>query len=197
MTYQSIHPSGLILKTISFAALAVVQTGLAAKQPASALPGYDHFRLYNACRPIELGVGLGYSRGTEGPNDLTPMEFKLLGDRIGAVAENSLRGKHIYLGPYTGLRSEAAHAYLDVSVDFMGVSSEATAFVISLRFNKIVTDPVSGWKHTATTWRSRGVGFGSDEVGGNDSGPIVDRLTSLLDGFLSEYLRANAEACGG
>lgn len=186
---------------ISFVTLAVGQSGLAAKQPASVSSDYDHFRLYNDCRPMELSVGVEISSGPESPMGFTPMELpmklKLLVDRIGLVAEDSLRGEHLYMGPYTGLRSDASHALLEVSVDFMQVSAKASAFAISLRYNKVVTDPVSGWKHAAITWRSSGRGFGSGDLGGNDLEPIGDRLTDLLDGFLSEYLRVNVEACSG
>lgn len=197
MTYQSIHTSRLLLMAISFVTLAVGQSGLAAKQPASDSSDYDHFRLYNDCRPMGLSVGVAYSSGPESPRGFTPMEFKLLVDRIELVAEDSLRGEHLYMGPYTGLRSDASHAFLEVSVDFMEVSAKASAVAISLRYNKVVTDPVSGWKDAAITWRSSGRGFGSGDLGGNDLEPIVDRLTDLLDGFLSEYLRVNVEACSG
>lgn len=139
---------------------------------AQTISDWDRFRLFNACRPMELVV-----------EDLTPnaQAVGLTRERIQLAAESRLRAARLY----TGSREKANRAYLYINIHVVG-----RAHKISVQYKKWVTDLATNSNGLATTWNT-----GSTGTHGGDAGFIIQDLSSHLDEFLAGYLRVNESAC--
>ena len=139
---------------------------------AQAASDWDRFKLFNACRPMELVV-----------ENLTPdaQAVGLTRERIQLAVESRLRAARLYTGSW----EKANRAYLYVNINVVG-----RAHNIAVRYRKWVTDLVNNSNGLATTWDTGGAG-----THGRDAGFIIQHLSSLLDEFLAGYLRVNELAC--
>ena len=149
-------------------ALAVLLVPSVAGQDSAPEP-FERFQFYNACRPVGLLV-------EELPRDAKKIGLSTKAVRL--AAESRLRAARLY--------TDTPTSWLLVKVLVLG-----DAFSVSVSFAKWVTDR-SGLSGPAPTWSSRGLGTHAGE-----STYIRSHLSDYLDEFLNEYLRVNAEACGG
>lgn len=138
---------------------------------AQAISDWDRFRLFNACRPMNLVV-----------EDLSSdaQAVGLTRERIQLAAESRLRAARLY----TESREKANRAYLYISIHVLG-----RAHSITVNYNKWVTDLANNSNGLATTWVTGGTGTH------DTAGFIIQYLSSYLDEFLAEYLRVNEPAC--
>ena len=139
---------------------------------AQTISDLDRFKLFNACRPMELLVeGLYPDAQASG----------LTEERIQLAAESRLRAARLY----TESVEKANFTYLYININVVG-----RAFKISVAYRRWVTDPVNNSNGRATTWDT-----GSAGTYGGDAGFIIQGLSSHLDEFLANYLRVNDSAC--
>ena len=159
-----------MLRALISIALAALLAPTAAGQDSASRQ--DRFRLFNACRPMELVV-----------EKLSPDADKiaLSEESLQAAAESRLRAARLY----TEDPEKADFAYLDVYVNVFG-----PAYTILVEYKKEVADAF-GQAGKAVTWST-----GSTGTHGKDAGFIVSSLSQHLDRFLAAYLRVNEEACG-
>ena len=129
----------------------------------------DRFQLFNECGPMELLV--------EEYKNADWADIGLTVDRIQTMAESRLRAARLYDG--------TALPYLYVNVNVVG-----DGFSLSVRYNKLLYDPVSGETYPTITWDGSGAG-----THGGDAGFILQGLSEHLDRFILEYLRVNEDAC--
>ena len=130
----------------------------------------DRFRLFNACRPMQLLVE---SLGNE------ERKIGLTEDALQAAAESRLRAARLYTEDPEG--ADDATLYVNVNV-------AGRAFNISVEYTKALSDAF-GETGLARTWISGSTGTAST------GGFIVSSLSQYLDRFLAAYLRINEEAC--
>ena len=139
---------------------------------AQAVSELDRFRLFNACRPMELVV-----------EALAPdaRAVGLTRERIQLAAESRLRAARLY----TESMEKANRAYL-----YIRIHVEGRAGTIFVQYSKWVIDLATKSDGPAITWNTGGTG-----THGGDAGFIIQHLSSSLDEFLAEYLRVNESAC--
>ena len=150
---------------------AVGQINLA-ELPEPERTALDRFRLYDACRPMALWAPLA-ADGREAE------EIGLGGEDLRLAAESRLRAARLYADP------DAAKSLLQVSVSLFG-----SAFHVKVEYYKKTTD-ASGQPGPSITWQAGSLG-----VHGKNADYVVSSLSRLLDRFIAEYLRVNAEDCG-
>ncbi|MYB53716.1 MAG: hypothetical protein F4X77_16195 [Acidobacteriia bacterium] len=131
--------------------------------------GLELFQLFSDCRPVALFVS---SEGAE---------YGLPEESVRLVAESRLRAARLYADSPD---SSAGSLYVQVS-------ALNNSFSVSVSYMKFVTDRL-GLNGPAITWISPGFG-----AHGGDGDYIKSTLYDHLDKFLNEYLRVNADACGG
>lgn len=107
---------------------------------------FDCFELYNACRPMRLVIGLP-------GNDDSPRD---LGHRLRKTVEVQLKTADLLT--HSSLASVSA--ILDVRIRRHGPE-----FVVRVRFNKRLDDPLTGQRHFAATWDSSEVVTPGDDPG--------------------------------
>ena len=130
----------------------------------------ERFELFNKCGPLDLGV--------EDYNDNAGWtDIGLTVDRIQTMAESRLRAARLY--------DATGGTYLHVNVIVAGVG-----FSLTVTYNKVVYDGVSGEMSYAMTWDITSAG-----THGGDAGFILQSLSEYLDRFILEYLRVNEDAC--
>ena len=98
---------------------------------AQDVSGYDRFKLFNECRPINLVI-------EEYPGDTDWSDTGLTVDRIHTMVESRLRAARLYDG--------AAPTHLYVNVNVVSVS-----FSQRVSYNKLVYEPVSDESYYAVT----------------------------------------------
>ena len=130
----------------------------------------DRFQLFNECGPMDLVV-------EDYGDDAGWTDIGLTVDRIQTMAESRLRVARLY--------DATALAYLHVNVIVFGLGLSLT-----VQYNKVVYDAVSGETNYATTWAISSAG-----THGSDAGYILQGLSERLDRFILEYLRVNEDAC--
>ncbi len=137
-----------------------------------AMQRVERFQLFNACRPMLLGV-----------EDLheDAAAVGLTREALQAAAESRLRAARLY----TEDRGTADGAHLYVNVSVAGL-----AFSTSVQIRKVVFDR-HGQLGTASTWIDGSVG----QHGGSGVSLILSSLSQILDRFLAAYMRVNEEAC--
>ena len=161
------------MKRLVVAAALVVLPALAmafsAAESAAESNAADDFQLWNACRPTHLVVqGLN--------NDAA--EMGLTKERIETLARSRLRAARIY-------RNSLFETYLYVRITVI-----SRAFATEIKFKKYLFDPISEENYHAPTWTAESVG-----THGQNASFILQGLSELVDEFIDEYLRVNAEAC--
>ncbi len=129
----------------------------------------SQFKLFSNCKPMDLVVESLHSDASE---------IGLTKEAIQAAVESRLRSAQLY-------SSESIDTYLYVNVHI-----SVPAFNISFEYNKVVYDPASGLRGSATTWSLSSTG-----TSGMDSGYILSVVSKYMDLFLLEYLRVNESAC--
>ena len=158
------------MKRLVIAAALVALPALATVFSAAESNAADDFELWNACKPTRLVV-----------EDLSSdaAEIGLTEERIETLTRSRLRAARIY-----GNILSETHLYVRVSVT-------SRAFTTSVEFHKNLFDPISEENNYASTWQS-GSFVGTH---GQNAGFILQGLSELVDKFIDEYLRVNAEAC--
>ena len=84
------------------------------------------------------------------------------------------------------LYDATAGTFLHVNVIVAGVG-----FSLTVTYNKVVYDGVSGETNYAMTWDIASAGT----HGGGDASFILQSLSEYLDRFILAYLRVNEDAC--
>ena len=160
-------------RTAALAALCLAACACDRSPESAALgQGPEPFRLFNACRPMELAV--------DGLDD--DAAIGLTKEALQAAAESRMRAARLY----TEDPAKSDSAYLHVEVRVVG-----PAFSIVVTYHKRVTDGF-GRPGLAATWRT-----GSGGTHGGDEGFVAQGLSGHLDRFLAADLRVNGEACEG
>ena len=143
------------------------------------------FNLYNGCLPMKLVV-----------EDLSAdeKEIGLSKEAIQNALESRLRAAHLYQTlenlPETLKRGrllfpgKGFHTFL-----YVRVSVVSPAFDITLRYNKLFTDGLSGVNSYASTWDIGTTGIATD------AGFIMNALAGHMDNFIVEFLRINEPDC--
>ena len=129
----------------------------------------ERFEFFNHCDPIRVVVSLDIDE---------KYDPDLKEGAVQALIESRLRSARIY-------SDSLRNAVLLVQVHIVG-----TAYSISVDFSKMVRDVASDTVALAGTWTSTTTGI----HGGQE---ISSPLSSVIDRFLVEYLRANEAACEG
>ncbi|MDE2943085.1 MAG: hypothetical protein OXT63_02620 [Gemmatimonadota bacterium] len=161
----------------------------------------DRFALFTACSPVPAEI---FVTNTGGPADITTASVENMAtSRLQAAGINAPAG-----------RPGGSTLQLSVFVSAQRLSANAvvTVYVIRLRLLKLVydrqSDPGTGeagrgsadspgtapdWLNWAPTWETpqQGIGF----YLGRDGDPVTSLVGRMLDEFVSEYVRVNAEAC--
>ena len=143
---------------------------LACCSVAEATPRYailEGFELGNECAPIALLVE---QVGRE------EVRMGLTQDNITTTVRSQLRAARLYrsrIGPYL---------YVNIQVVGAAVS-------VRLKFNKPLSDPISGQQQIATTWDKSLLGHGLEAE------YVLSRLSRLTATFIDAYLRVNEKAC--
>lgn len=161
----------------------------------------ERFALFTACRPVPVEVVV---TNTGGPQNITtPL--------VENMATSRLQGAGIDApaGTPTGSMLQLS---VFVSTQRLSASAVVTIYVIHLRLLKLVydhqSDPRTGgagspsadslgaaseWLNWAPTWETpqQGIGF----YLGRGGGPVRNLVAGMMDEFVREYLRVNAEAC--
>ena len=128
----------------------------------------NRFKLFAECRPMDLVVESLPSGAAE---------IGLTKESIRDAAESRLRTARLF--------NPESKQYLYITINVVG-----HGFDISVRYNKVVDDPLSNLRVYAPTWQMNTTG-----MHGGNSGYILSQLPGLLDRFLVEFLRVNEEAC--
>ncbi|WP_420462034.1 hypothetical protein [Candidatus Palauibacter sp.] len=132
----------------------------------------DRFSLFTRCSSVQLAVATL-------PDDAT--DTGLTRDGIQRTARSRLRAARIYHGDEVALG--VPRLYIQVHV--VGV-----AFSVRVVLSKAVYDPFSNLTLTGATWSRGSVG-----THGGNAGYVRQVLSELMDLFIDEYLRVNAESC--
>lgn len=110
-------------------------------------------------------------------------QIGLTKDASRLAAESRLRSARLY--------ADSSKLALGYSVLYVNANAINRAFHVSIQYWKAVTDR-HGRSNYGTTWNTATTG-----VHGESSAYIVSALSEQLDMFLADYLRVNAEDCGG
>ena len=132
--------------------------------------GFDRFKLFNECRPMNLAV-------EQYKDNAAWADIGLTVDRLQTMAESRLRAARLY--------DARALPYLYVNVNVVG-----RGFSWGMDYKKLVYDAVSDETFYATTWN-----IGSAGTHGGDAGYILQSVSESLDSFILAYLRVNEDAC--
>ena len=139
----------------------------------------ERFKLFNACRPMQLLI-------EPLPDDAE--EINLSWETLQAAAESRLRAARLYreaFGQDATLEEHSNAAILSVEIGVVGATS-----YLGVKFNKRVTDAF-GETTSTPTWIA--IRYGTH---GGNANSIVSALSQQLDEFLAAYLRVNEPACG-
>ena len=149
----------------------------------------DRFKLFNACRPMQLAVsvltmtddGKFYSEPDHEALSQGEVQFLMPSEKaFQEAAESRLRVARLYTEDI--LKARGSYLRVDIFV-VDGVAN------LSVAYSKEVTDEF-GTLGRAETWRRSGT-----SPRGSNAIEALFNLSSILDGFLVEYLRVNEEAC--
>ncbi len=155
-------------RSIAALALALVVASASAEEVSD----NDRFKLWNACRPMDLLVEhLGQDAADIG----------LTRDDIQTAVRSRLRAARLYDADASILQP-----YLYVNVNVVG-----HAHSISFRYKKEVRDPRTDLSREAVTWQLGGLGTHYS----GDKNYILNFVSRHTDRFIDEYLRVNADAC--
>lgn len=161
----------------------------------------DRFALFAACSPVPVEV---FVTNTGGPAEITtPSVENMAASRLRAAGIDAPAGR-------TG--GSTLQLSVFVSAQRLSASATITVYVIRLRLLKLVYDRQSDpgsveagrraadapgdapeWLNWAPTWETpqQGIGF----YLGRDADPVTNLVGRMLDEFVREYARVNAEAC--
>ena len=140
----------------------------------------SRFELYNACKPINISVGLQLS-GNEGVQGLTE-------ETIQAAVESRLRAARLYDSD----ASSYYFVYVHLMDDRIGDKHVGWVYGTNVSFKKWVWDEASGHRRFASTWERSSMGTAPDSGVGE---AILGSIRGYMDQFLAEYLRLNEEEC--
>lgn len=189
-------PLKLLVPAVVFALLLPAETA-AQGSPSNR----DRFALFAACRPVPVEVFVTNSGGPAGIT--TPSVESMATSRLQAAGIEAPAGTP---------RTSTLQLSVFVSAQRLSASAVVTVYVIRLRLLKLVYDHQSDprmrspgrlstdslgaaleWLNWAPTWETpqQGIGF----YLGRDGRPVTDLVARMLDEFVREYVRVNAEAC--
>lgn len=161
----------------------------------------DRFALYSSCEPVPVEV---FVSNTGGPASITESSVE-------DMARSRLRAAGIY-APAGAPGWSMLQVSVFVGAQRLSAAAAATVYIIRLRLLKLVYDHQSDpqlekpgrlssdslgaaleWVGWAPTWESPqpGIGF----YPGRGEGPVTGLIGRMLDEFVSEYLRVNADSC--
>lgn len=133
------------------------------------LDPFEAFQLWTGCQPVYLSVGLETSK----------TEIDLTEEAVEIATRSRLRSARLYADEWTGVAI------------FVTINVFDVAFNIDVELFKTLVDrEFAGREGIGITW---GTGFTGTH--GNDSNYILTSVSQLIDEFLDEYLRVNADAC--
>ena len=130
----------------------------------------DRFKLWNACKPVNLYV------------DIVPDDVAVTGLTLEAIAttvRSRLRAARLY---------DDRSAFPALSMRFRSAPGVVVSGLEGV-FLKIVSDPISGEIGSAITWSISQLGRGGDAT------LILALFSQLTDRFIDDYLRVNGPAC--
>lgn len=125
----------------------------------------DRFQLYAGCTPVQLDI----------QGDMSQLGIDT------ASVRRAVTG-----------RLKAARIYSDEAVNTLRVETQviSQAFIVQADFHKPVLDQWTNLTRMAPTWSAGRMGtHGGDRTG------VLGRISFVVDRFISEYLRVNADAC--
>ncbi len=134
----------------------------------------DRFQLFTSCAPVVPSV--------IPPTDAWRHHWENIGLREDAVRRavtSRLRSARIYSEEFRG-------SLLSIEV---GISNRA--FHLDVKFHKLLRDAYTDIDGFAVTW-SNGL---TSILGASAASQILGHLSQLMDRFIDDYLRVNAEAC--
>ena len=161
----------------------------------------DRFALFAACSPVPVEV---FVTNMGGPAEVTT-------PAVQGMATSRLQAAGI-LAPAGRPGASTLQLSVFVSAQRLSPTAAVTVYVIRLRLLKLLydrqSDPRTGeagggsadspgaapeWLNWAPTWETpqQGIGF----YLGRDAGPVTSLVASMMDEFVREYRRVNAEAC--
>ena len=173
MPHQIGSPSGyeIILNMIR-AVPAFLLLVFSAAPAAGQVSDRDRFKLYTGCAPVKLVVE---------QLSQDAIDLGLTVESLQTLVRSRLRSARIY--------SEDQ----DKTMLYLNVSVTSLAFSITLGFHKALLDPLYSREiGLASSWIA-----GSTGTHGKDAGYIRQAVSESTDKFIDEYLRVNAESCGG
>ncbi len=162
----------------------------------------DRFALFTACRPIPVEV---FVTNTGGPAGITTPSVE-------GMATSRLQAAGILAPAGAPGGSSTLQLSVFVSAQRLSASAVVTVYVIRLRLLKLLydhqSDPRMGeaghlpadspgaapdWLNWAPTWETpqQGIGF----YLGRDGDPVTNLVARMLDEFVREYVRVNADSC--
>ena len=153
-----------------YTSILIAATLLLAAAPALAdnVTELDRFRLWDECRPTQLGVE----------------------DLVADEAEIGLTKDAIEVAVRSKLRAARLYAEGGISALYVRVAVVGEAYNISIQYWKYVADQATGTIRRATTWET-----GSTGTHAKNSSFVLSNAAQYTDKFIDEYLRVNADAC--
>ena len=143
----------------------LLQVVLATKASQAQNIDQDRFQLYAGCTPVQLHIQGGMS------------QLGIDTASVRRAASGRLKAARIY-------SEDAVNALL------VEMSVVSQAFAVQAHFHKPVLDPWTNLTRMAPTWSAGRIGVHSFDRTG-----ILGRISFLVDRFINEYLRVNADAC--
>ena len=129
----------------------------------------ERFHLWTGCKPLL-------------PVILTEDDDAFLGS-VRAAVESRLRGARLF-------RDEGDPMVLNVDIDL----GSASTFRVVVGLRKTLFDPITRLRSTVYSDDTGGQRYGAYGVA--PQGTVRNVLADLMDRFIADYLRVNAEACG-
>ncbi|MCZ0933949.1 MAG: hypothetical protein OXJ54_02085 [Gemmatimonadetes bacterium] len=190
------NPAKLVVPAVLLGLLAP-----AAAAAQGSVSDRDRFALFAACNPVPVEV---FVTNTGGPAEVTT-------PAVQGMATSRLQAAGIY-APAGRPGASTLQLSVFVSAQRLSATAAVTVYVIRLRLLKLLydrqSDPRGGeagggsagspgaapeWLNWAPTWETpqQGIGF----YLGRDGGPVTSLVASMMDEFVREYRRVNAEAC--
>ena len=146
--------------------------------------GYPESVLQTGCAPVAFAVTYEFKEG-----------FGLTEDRMAALLEARLRGARLY--------DPDALLQLNVGVQVLSVSNNAGrrggwAYRVDLELMRLAVFRHPPAVAARVPWPVVSWGFGTLGITpADDGGGLYQYVGESVDRFILEYLRANADACGG
>ena len=166
------------------AAMAVIPAILYSETQNIPIERYDRFKLWNNCKPLRPGAFVYNYNGNADVKGLSVRNARLT-NKAETVVRRRFRTARIYDEPglHPVILAEIRSLWHTESVHVL-------LYGVELKFQKYVTDDVSGENWIATVWERSDFGMHDDP-----EAYVLKKLSEFTDEFIEEYLRVNADAC--